>query len=289
MAGSMAKEGKRLELYEILAEKRAKGIPLLEKPAVRSINPPPPVPAKPAKVPVQNPAQNYDYYTQATTFAPKRAENIALEPKIEEMQLAEVFSEPENVKKNPEVARVEPRAKSAKEIVFALDTAFMVFFAVTVLLISAYLLGYKRGQEEKNIVAGNAEIDNADLAGINLRSLPPAIRSVTRPPEQDYTLILRTEPVKDVDLRRLDLELAEAMLRGRKDVGVDIQGYIYRTSGTEPRYVLAVGLGKTRDDAGLEKLRNVYSKMERLTMSREETPFQAANIAQVKDLGQVVE
>ncbi|MCC8179747.1 MAG: hypothetical protein LIP23_02380, partial [Planctomycetes bacterium] len=115
-----------------------------------------------------------------------------------------------------------------------------------------------------------------------------APRAAIRPSESDFTLILLTETVTDELTERLELELAEAVARGRQATNLDVQGFIFRTGGNEPRYVLAVGLGRTANDAGLNSLLQVYNRMEGVTLSREPRPYIGCRIAPVRELGTLV-
>ncbi len=174
-------------------------------------------------------------------------------------------------------------------VVFALDTAFIFFTVVLALIGCSYFLGYKRGQEERPTgMAGVADIDSADPDRINIRNLDPAPRSAIRPAEQDWTLVLRTEPASDELPERLELELAEAAMRGRHEAGRDVPGFIFRTTGNNPLYILTVGLGRTANDADLDALFKIYNKMEGMTFSRVPRPYIGCSIAPVRELGTAV-
>lgn len=190
----------------------------------------------------------------------------------------------------PEPIPAQPaRPRSPREVVFALDTAFIFFTIVLALVGSSYFIGYKRGQEERPTgLVGIGDVDVADPAHIGIRNLAPPPRTTVRPSEQDYTLVLRTEPVTDDPTERLQLELAEAMARGKQAGGGDVQGFIFRTGGNDPRYVLAVSLGRTINDPDLEKLRKIYNDLTGITLSREQKPYVGCRIAPVKELGTLV-
>lgn len=314
----MAREGKKLELYEVLAAKRAKGkMPsALETKQYRQANmPEEPDPqasgtlgviiddavahmANPqaqAQVQAQEPEPAFPRPGKRDTqFRPRQPEFRDFRPAGRSEPPPPESPEPRHVPEPRIIAEpiVEkpPRPRSRKEVVFALDTAFIFFTVMLALVGSSYFLGYKRGQEERPAgLTGLGDIEVTDPDHLNLRHLDPAPRTSVRPSEQDYTLILRTETVSDDLPERLELELAEAVARGKQGVGgMDVQGFIFRTGGTDPRYVLAVGLGRTANDADLEKLRQVYYKMEGVTLSREPKPYIGCRIAPVRELGTLV-
>lgn len=106
-----------------------------------------------------------------------------------------------------------------------------------------------------------------------------------RPPEQDFTLVLRTEIAGEDALERLELELGEAVALGRQKGGGEFPGFIFRTGGANPLFVLAVGLGKTINDPDLEKLLKIYYEMEGVTLSREPYPYRSGRVAPIRELG----
>ncbi|MDR0361700.1 MAG: hypothetical protein LBJ46_03290 [Planctomycetota bacterium] len=296
----MAKEGKKLELYEILAAKRAKGKlsmpvdktgPMYE--ADRGLASPPPPrdrrhsTAEERLVIVDDAVKP----APASDRSPPRTERL-IQPRVE---LA-----PEMPRTAPVAAYVpqeyvepipEPRRRSAREVHFGLDTIFVLFVVVLALVGSTYFLGYKRGQEERPAgLVGLSDIENANPNMYGLRNFSPAARSTIRPPEQDFTLVLRTEPATDDPPERLEMELAEAMARGSREVGTEVPGFLFRnTRGEDVRYVLAVGLAKTANDPELERLLRIYNTMEGISLSREPRPYIGCQIAQVRDLGTPVD
>lgn len=298
----MAKEGKKLELYEILAAKRAKGKipPTFEAKPLRQANSPPEEAERPDKdttltsggkaviiddaVAEEAMASRMAEVPVPTFPSPSRRDiaitGAALRPEAPK-SLDRMPAEPAAPRPDP-----EPRQRSPREVVFALDTAFIFFTVMLALVGCSYFLGYKRGQEERPVsLSGASDIEVTDPARLGLRNLAPAPRSAVRPSEQDFTLILRTEPVTDDLPERLEMELAEAVTRGKQASGSDIQGFIFRTSGSAPLFVLAVGLGKTANDAELNKLLQVYNRMEGVTLSREPRPYIGCRIAPVRELG----
>lgn len=279
----MAKEGKKLELYEILAAKRAKGKILtgFESKPARQVNSPDgrepeqgSEPRESAKIPGIIIDDSLETEYSSTSRPPMEA---PISPSARESAF----------KRHADPAPApEPRPRSPREVVFALDTAFIFFSVVLALIGSSYFLGYKRGQEEMPAsMTGVGDIEVVDPGRINLRHLSPAPRAAIRPSEQDFTLILRTEPATDGLPERLELELAEAVVRGNQAGGDDIQGFIFRTSGADPRYVLSVGLGRTANDGELNRLLQIYNKMEGITLSREPRPYIGCRIAPVRELG----
>jgi hypothetical protein len=172
-------------------------------------------------------------------------------------------------------------------VVVALDTAFIIFLVVLVLSGSAYFLGYKRGQEEKPIGPSSGElIDSVNPEQVSLRELAGRLRPVLVPPDQDYTLVLRTEPAVSEIPERLELELSEAVALGAKNFGAEIPAFIFRnTKGDDVRFILAVGLGRGLNDPDLNRLLQIYNQMEGVTLSREPRPYIGCQIAPVRELG----
>ncbi len=192
------------------------------------------------------------------------------------------------VQEYPEPAP-EPRAKSPREVVFALDTALICFTVILALVGSSYFIGYKRGQEERPAgLAGIADIETADPTRVGIRNLSPPPRAAFRPPETDYTLVIRIEPATDELPERLELELAEALARGRKEIGREIPGFIFRTQGADPHYILAVGLGQSVTDQELNRLLQIYNVMEGINLSRQPRPYIGCRIAPIRELGVAV-
>lgn len=314
----MAREGKKLELYEILAAKRAKGKP----PLGTAIG----VDAKSAK------QANAPEVDPAVTDAP----GLIIDDAISDDARAQLQQHPEDIRQDkiastrqspsdtitqpppplkqrlekklsrkrdkhptqfappgetPDVAPTQEsaRARSPKEVVFALDTALVFFTVILALLGCSYFIGYKRGQEERPAgLAGVAEIETEDPNRLNIRHLSPPPRAAMRPPEHDYTLIIRKEPASDDLPERLELELAEALARGRREVGRDIPGFIFRTTGADPHYILAVGLGQNANDQELNRLLKIYNDMEGINLSRQPRPYLGCRIAPVRELGTAV-
>lgn len=290
----MAREGKKLELYEILAAKRAKGKipPGLDAKNIRPANTPdddyqPPPPLKPEES--RRPGVIIDDSLGPEAAGPGQASVSEADaaPPRREGPFRRSPAAPAMARDVPEPVPVrEARPRSAREVVFALDTALLFFSVVIALVASSYFLGYKRGQEEKPAdLAGG--VDTASPAQISVRSLGDVShRSPVGPPEQDYTLLLRTEPASEGELpERLELELGEAVARGRQFLGEEIQGFIFRSDGATPQYFLSVGLARTANDQGLNRLFQVYNNMDGLTFSRVPLPYKGCRVAQVGELG----
>lgn len=306
----MAKEGRKLELYEILAAKRAKGKQPLgldskllkpangrdeEAPGTKTTGPEREVIVDDSLgsefAPIREEVLEVSEAPASGGLFPRpretrRGETRRGEPRRAETRILTVpAEEPAALEPAP-----EPRRRSPREVVFALDTAFIFFTVVLALVGSAYFLGYKRGQEERPTgLAGVGDIEVSDPARLTLRNpVPVSSRATVRPAEQDFTLILRTEPAADNQPDRLELELAEAVAVGKQKGAGDVSGFIFRTEGNDPRYVLAVGLGKSANDAELNRLRTIYYQLEGVTLSREPRPYVGCRIAPVKDLGTLV-
>ena len=312
----MAKDGRKLELYEILAAKRAKGkVPLGLDAMPKQANAPAPEQEtadppgiivddavseqyKAARQAEQKIHENADAETSRPATAMREPEVRARPDTRREYVQAEPA--PERVEKQTrkrkekappppviEQPEPEPRPRSPREIVIALDTGLIFFTVVLALLGCSYFIGYKRGQEERPAgLAGIAEIETNDPNRLNLRNLSPAPRAAIRPPEQDYTLIIRKEPATENDLpERLELELAEALARGRNQAGREIPGFIFRTVGNDPHFILAVGLGQSANDQSLNELLQIYYAMEGVTLSREPAPYRGCRIAPIRELG----
>lgn len=314
----MAREGKKLELYEILAAKRAKGktplgAPLgAESKSAKQPNAPdtePDITDAPGLIIDDAIADDVraQLQTQAETTTPENRDSarqsardaIEQSPLPFSKRLESKFSRkrdkhPSRLSPPGEMAEQAPaqepaRARSPKEVVFALDTALVFFTVILALLGCSYFIGYKRGQEERPAgLAGLSEIETEDPNRLNIRHLSPPPRSAMRPPEHDYTLIIRKETASDDLPERLELELAEALARGRREVGRDIPGFIFRTTGADPHYILAVGLGQNANDQELNRLLKIYNDMEGINLSRQPRPYLGCRIAPVRELGTAV-
>lgn len=300
----MAKDGKKLELFEILAAKRAKGkIPLgMDAKSAKQANMPesePDVTDAPGVIiddavsaevgygqaEKEAPAPPKKDSARETVFRPPPSIPPKTEYKAPRKETAPPKPPPAPVPEYYEPVP-EPRPKSPREVVFALDTALIAFTVVMLLVVCSYFIGYKRGQEERPAgLAGVAEIDTADPSRLNIRHLSPPPRAAMRPPEQEYTLIIRKEPASDELPERLELELAEALARGRAELGREIPGFIFRTAGTDPNYILAVGLGQTANDQELARMLKVYNDMEGINLSRQTRPYLGCRIAPIRELG----
>lgn len=311
---AMAKDGKKLELYEILAAKRAKGkIPLgvETKPAKQANTPDPEVTDAPGLIiddavngmlppPVSEPGEVKPDSVRQTVATPppqqtERKKSAPVPVKRPESQYGRpaarqptTFAPPGEFP-DPAPVQEPQRPRSPREVVFALDTALVFFTVVLALVGCSYFIGYKRGQEERPAgLAGVTEIETADPGRLNIRHLSPPPRSAMRPPEHDYTLIIRKETASDDLPERLELELAEALARGRQELGRDIPGFIFRTTGADPHYILAVGLGQSANDQELNRLLKVYNDMEGINLSRQPRPYLGCRIAPVRELGTAV-
>lgn len=318
----MAKDGRKLELYEILAAKRAKGkVPLgIEVKNARQANMPEPEPeitdapgliiddaidgsaflaSRAEETPAPEPPPTVVIEPSARTTAPVEPPPLRMDQKRAEQpaygEIRRERTERRQERKTriieaPEpVAVAEPKVRSPREVVFALDTALICFTVVLALIGCSYFLGYKRGQEERPAgMAGVSDIETAEGSRLGIRTLSPPPRAAFRPPETDYTLVIRIEPATDELPERLELELAEALQRGRQEIGRDIPGFIFRTSGNDPHYILAVGLGQSVNDQELNRLLQIYNVMEGIALSRQPRPYIGCRIAPIRELGTAV-
>ncbi|MDR2390728.1 MAG: hypothetical protein LBE84_03480 [Planctomycetota bacterium] len=286
----MAKEGKK-DLYEILAARKEKGggkplaadtrtIPsgVRQAPLPRREAPRPTVIVDDAVLPELSPEERDEDGIRESRdeMAPKKG--------------GEKHSAGAGVPVGIEMeSPPAPRRRTSREMVVPLNTAFLCFTIILALAGCAYFLGYKRGREERPAApAADGVIGQADPGRINPMRLEPAPRSVIRPTDQDYTLIIRTEAADGELLERLVLELSEAIAKGELDGGGTIPGFIFKTGGTDPRYVLAVGIGKSVNDQALDRLLKIYYRMDGLTLSREPTPYRGCRVAPVRELGSQV-
>lgn len=305
----MAKEGKKLELYEILAAKRARGkAPLSKetKPIVSNVSEATPDPvrhynrkvivdpavedayaaqermAAPPPTSEPEPEVQVSGYAQAAVQAPSPSPSMVVPPPPPVLMPPTVQPAHDSY---PEPAP-EPRVRSSREVVFGIDSAFILFVIIIGLLASSYFLGYKRGQEEKPAgVSATGDVESGDFDKFNVRALTPAARPSIRPPEQDYTLVLRSEAAKDALPERLEMELSEALAKAREKFGEESPGFIFKTGGSEPRFVLAVGVGKDAVDPGLDKLLKFYNTLQEVVMSREPWPYKNCKVAPIRELG----
>ncbi len=340
----MAKDGKKLELYEILAAKRAKGkLPQLveqkqpqdqQEPELRELPttlrsidpappPPPPVPSatvrQKEKIVIVDDAVDHGEPTGGD-YPGGFAQPAKASPYIERPTPQERVDEPVQPQRNYAAAAgsasaisgsrqgsrekisaqaaspvsappAEPKVRKPREVNIALDSAFIIFIIIVALVGSSYFLGYKRGQEERPAgPIGIGDIENVSADHVNLRHLSPAARTTVIPPDQDYTLVLRTEPATEDLPERLDYELAEAIAKGSQQFGSPVQGFIFLNStGNDARFVLAVGLARTPNDADLNRLMQIYNSMEGITLSRESRPYIGCQIAPIRELGRLVE
>ncbi len=315
----MAKDGRKLELYEILAAKRAKGkVPLgIEVKNARQANMPEPEPeitdapgliiddaidasayVRTEDEPPVEPPPTVIIEPSPRTAAPVEPPPLRMEQKRAEPSYGEIRRERTERRKERKTRVIEaiepapvaePRVRSPREVVFALDTALICFTVVLALIGCSYFLGYKRGQEERPAgMAGVSDIETAEGNRLGIRTLSPPPRAAFRPPETDYTLVIRIEPATDELPERLELELSEALQRGRQELGRDIPGFIFRTSGNDPHYILAVGLGQSVNDQELNRLLQIYNVMEGIALSRQPRPYIGCRIAPIRELGTAV-
>ncbi|MDR1535151.1 MAG: hypothetical protein LBU64_08665 [Planctomycetota bacterium] len=292
----MAKQGKKLELYEILAAKRGKGKqPLAFEP--RSLRPPGKPGPEPAAADRIGTAPALIIDEGVLPELPNAVSGEGWKKAGPEVKTApgeiHFFSPPQRPAYPAAVAaeavsepKAPPRPRSPREVVLALDMAFFCSLAFLGMAVCSYFIGYRRGQEERPAsLVGGDDIFYADPNRLSPRRLAPAPRAVVSPGEQDYTLIIRTEAVDGELPERLELELAEAVAKGKLGGGDEVQGFIFKTGGTDPRFVLSVGLGKSANDPRLDKLLKIYYQMDGLTFSRETTPYRGCRVAPVRELG----
>lgn len=304
----MAKEGKKLELYEILAAKRAKGkapLGLDTKTAKQANTPEPPeITDRPGMIVDDAVSGDFQQVEAPETTreepppAPppprpeKRArdDGEAEEPKKTWFKGTQSPKPPPAPKPQPVVHEyVEPeplpppRPKSPREVVFSLDSALFFFVIVLVLVGTSFLIGYRRGQEEKPTGLAGLSLETMDGERLGIRYIVPLPRSSVKPPDHAFTLILRREPGSDELPERLEYELAEALTRGRKETGTEFPGFIFRTDGND--YILAVGLGKSSNDPELDRLYQIYNAMEGITLSRQPRPYLGCRVAPISELG----
>jgi hypothetical protein len=226
----MARSGKGVELFEILAERRARGKGLSR-----------PVASEPAGEPP-----------------------------------------PDSRPSIPDLPR------TGREIVFGLDTAFVIVVAVLIFVGSAYVIGLKNGQREEKDQALKER-----QSPLEKRSDAEAAKDIEGKPLQhalqvtgnEFTLKLRSvEKKSDADLARLRYELrhvqGQALL---KEEGLD--AFIFDKGGV---LTLAAGLFEKRDDPALARLQAYFAKNSGPATSRTQLPYAGCSAAQTKELGNLV-
>ena len=179
-------------------------------------------------------------------------------------------------------------ARTGREIVFALDTAFVLFVAVLILVGTAYVLGYRNGQGEGQNVALSGKAAPVEIRsdvdvtkGIEGKTLQPSFTLSGN----EFTLKLRTTQKKtDADLAKLKHEARSLLaLPDVRDGSHEI--HIFDSGGV---YSLGVGLFEKREDPRLVHLQSAFAKIPGPPTSRGVLPYAACSVAQTKDLGTLV-
>ncbi len=187
---------------------------------------------------------------------------------------------------SPPAARAEA---GVREIVFSLDTAFVIFVAVLMLVASAFYLGYKRGALERDLLprkGSRAVEEMADVeAAEGIEGLPTGTRITLTGDE--YTLKLRlTEDHSPPELARLqkDANHVGRLLAREFAEAEPLEVMIFDNSKL---YALGVGLFESRDDPRLRRLKERLAKDPGPPTSGPQ-PYGGCGVAQTGHLGKVV-
>ena len=183
--------------------------------------------------------------------------------------------------RNPGPAPHPPR--SGREIVFGVDTAFVIFAAVLILIGSAYCLGHQQGLAEAKRETGTVQsIQRADNPGTSTR--PP----VSPLAKEKFTLQLLTTPsTAQNELRLLEIDqqhVAQLLAAELKQDGH--KTYVFTSAGND-LYVLSAGLFEGRGDPAIKRLRDWLRELQG-PPHRTGKPYAGCVTVQVKELGKRV-
>jgi len=173
--------------------------------------------------------------------------------------------------------------RTGSEIVFSLNTAFVLFVAVLILCGSAYVIGHQNGRRDEQNRAfkdGPMEIrpDAESYAGIEGRPIHPTL-AVTG---AEFTLKLTaTQKKTEEDLAKLRHELAFAAAQAPVREA-NLEAFVFDSGGV---YTLGVGLFERKDDPTLLKLQRFFAASAGPAIARRPTPYRDCAPAQTKDLG----
>lgn len=212
------------------------------------------------------------------------------------VELFEVLSEQERAPKSPADETIRPaadetgplpphKARTGREVIFSVESAFVIFVAILVLLGSAYKMGHGVGlREARHTLAPDGEPvplrNNAETAKLVPYNRGEEVLDV---PGEMYTLKV-FDSKEGLDLLLLDREY----LLQQPDINALAirEAYIFK-SETEEVHSLGLGLFKARNDPSLVKLMQVVKKLNG-PPTRDKMPYAACAICQTQQLGQAV-
>lgn len=173
-----------------------------------------------------------------------------------------------------------------REIIFSVNTAFVIFAAVVLLVASAYILGHRHGKEESRLYLSE-RTGNIESRG-EVEVLPGIERGPTLRPEvaildeKAYTLRLCISAKKDeAELERMKMHRAYILQHPivREHA---LETYIFDNGAV---YSLGVGLFSNRRDPLLLRLQTLFVGDGGPPNSKSPKPYQGCSPERIGDLG----
>ncbi|MBN2711659.1 MAG: hypothetical protein JXR97_04395 [Planctomycetes bacterium] len=229
----------------------------------------------------------------------KKRQGVDLFEVLSEQRMPAAFNQPgskqpqqeqETQLPEPRVSakRAEERITTGKELIFSVETAFIIVVAVLTMVGSSYYMGYTAGGRKASPDTGGdaAIIDRPDVAVIKSSG---GSSEVASPYIQDtkYTLqIYLSKDLSDKEYKLLTLDQSYVLqLQEVANAGVN-EAYIFKKQNGK-LYALGLGLFDDRNDPVLDKLRTIMRKVKG-PPHREGTPYDGCAVVQVKDMGKPV-
>lgn len=177
-----------------------------------------------------------------------------------------------------------PRSVTGREIIFGIDTAFVVFVSVLILIGTAFYMGHQRALEQSRrglIEETGTPVPSADDLDV-LKSIEGAERGGISIPQGKYTLqIFETAEADGKDLRLLAYDRAFVLnLEEVRREGV-AEAHVFRKDGV---LVLTVGLFDDESNPKLVRLREAFQQTVTGPPHRDEQPYRTCRIARVGEL-----
>jgi len=174
-----------------------------------------------------------------------------------------------------------PVSRSGREVSLSLDSAFVIFVAVLILLGAAYTIGRQHGLHEQSYLRADSAESKVGLSADpdTVQAGEGPLRSQVMADRGKYTLKLMTMSQHEpVDLERMKIQ-REELLQSDQIRRINAEVHVFDNGAV---YILSVGVFPSRADPDLEQLKAYFSD------PQSSPAFRSCSIERIGDLGEAV-